>query len=107
MEIKNTTNNLFDPYAPGLDKSTEARNDTRLKARADGTGTEASQGDKVTVSQDALLLTEARRAAQSAPDVRSEKVEALRIQVANGTYKPDSKLIAANLVREEPGLFKA
>ena len=56
MEIKNTTNNFFDPYAAGLDKSTEARNDTRLKARADGTGTEASQGDTVTVSQDALLL---------------------------------------------------
>ncbi len=107
MEIKNTTNSLFDPYAAGLDKSTEARSDMRLKARAEGSGTEAPQGDKVTVSQDALLLTEARRAAQSAPDVRSEKVEALRIQVANGTYKPDSKLIAANLVREEPGLFKA
>ena len=73
MEIKNTTNNFFDPYAAGLDKSAEARNDTRLKARADGTGTEASQGDKVTVSQDALLLTEARRAAQSAPDVRPKR----------------------------------
>ncbi|MDD4701057.1 MAG: hypothetical protein PHI96_02435 [Desulfovibrio sp.] len=30
----------------------------------------------------------------------------MRIQVANGTYKPDSKLIAANLAREEPGLFQ-
>ena len=59
MEIKNTTNNFFDPYAAGLDKSTEARNETRLKTRAEGTGTEASQGDTVTVSQDALLLTEA------------------------------------------------
>ena len=51
-------------------------------------------------------MTEARRAAQSAPDVRAEKVETLRIQVANGTYKPDSRLIASSLVREEPGLFR-
>lgn len=106
MEIKNTTNSFFDPYSAGLEKSAEARSDSRLKARTEGTGTEAPQGDTVSVSQDALLLTEARRAAQSAPDVRSDKVEALRIQVANGTYKPDSQLIAANLVREEPGLFQ-
>ena len=52
------------------------------------------------------MLTEARRTAQNTPDVRAEKVEALRTQVSNGTYKPDSKLIAANLVREEPGLFR-
>ncbi len=52
------------------------------------------------------MLTEARRTAQNTPDVRAEKVEALRIQVSNGTYKPDSQLIAANLVREEPGLFQ-
>lgn len=63
-------------------------------------------GDSVTVSQDALLFTEARLTAQNTPDVRTDKVEALRIQVANGTYKPDSRLIAANLVREEAGLFQ-
>ncbi|MBO4300891.1 MAG: flagellar biosynthesis anti-sigma factor FlgM [Desulfovibrio sp.] len=66
----------------------------------------AVQGDRVTVSQDALLLTEARRTAQNTPDVRTDKVESLRIQVANGTYKPDSRLIAENLVREESWLFQ-
>ncbi|MCR4666594.1 MAG: flagellar biosynthesis anti-sigma factor FlgM [Desulfovibrio sp.] len=61
--------------------------------------------DSVSVSQDARLLSEAAKAAQTAPDVRSERVEQLRIQVQNGTYKPDSAMIAANLIREEPGLF--
>jgi negative regulator of flagellin synthesis FlgM len=45
------------------------------------------------------------KAAQNAPDVRAEKVEQLRIQVSNGTYKPDSRLIASSLIREEPQLF--
>ena len=106
MEIKNTPSNLFDPYAAGMEKSTAARADARVKPRTGAAKEEAGQGDTVSVSQDALLMTEARRTAQNAPDVRSEKVEALRIQVANGTYKPDSQLIAANLVREEPGLFR-
>ena len=60
----------------------------------------------MSVSQDALLLTEARLTAQNTPDVRADKVESLRIQVADGTYKPDSRLIAASLIREEPGLFQ-
>lgn len=65
----------------------------------------AAQGDSISVSKDAMLLSEAHRVAQNAPDVRADKVEALRMQVANGTYKADSRLIAANLLREEPALF--
>ena len=106
MEIKNTPNSFFDPYATGLEKNAAARSDARARQRPGTAGEEAGQGDTVSVSQDALLMTEARRAAQSAPDVRAEKVETLRIQVANGTYKPDSRLIASSLVREEPGLFR-
>ncbi len=65
----------------------------------------AGWGDVVTVSHDARLLAEASRAAQDAPDVRTDKVAALRIQVQNGTYKPDSRLIASALINEEPALF--
>lgn len=65
----------------------------------------AGRGDVVTVSHDARLLAEASRAAQDAPDVRTDKVAALRIQVQNGTYKPDSRLIASALINEEPALF--
>ncbi len=101
MEIQNTTSPLLDPYAAGLEKSGE----TRGRARAENAGTDAARGDTVSVSQDALLLTEARRTAQNTPDVRADKVESLRIQVANGTYRPDSRLIAAKLILEEPDLF--
>ena len=104
MEIQGKITNLLDPY--GTATNLEKSGDAKLKGRTGTAASESSQGDTVSVSQDALLLTEARRTAQNTPDVRSEKVEALRIQVSNGTYKPDSKLIAANLVREEPGLFR-
>lgn len=101
MEIKFNSNPLLDPYAAGTEKTGEIRPRAASEHSAD-----AAKGDTVSVSQDALLLTEARRAAQNAPDVRSDKVEALRLQVADGDYRPDSKLIAAALIREEPGLFR-
>lgn len=101
MEINFNSNPLLDPYGVSTEKTAEAR-----PRAAKGSSTEAASGDTVSVSQDALLLTEARRAAQNAPDVRADKVEALRVQVANGTYTPNSSLIAAGLIREEPGLFR-
>lgn len=102
MEIQNTINPLVESYAAELEKSGE----TRGRIRAESAGSDAVRGDTVSVSQNALLLTEARRTAQNTPDVRAEKVQALRIQVANGAYKPDSRLMAASLIREEPGLFQ-
>lgn len=106
MKIHGKTTTLLDPYksATRLDKSAEPG--VKPMPQADAAQPQA-QGDTVTVSQDALLLTEARRAAQNTPDIRAEKVEALRTRVVNGTYRPDSMRIAAGLVREEPDLFRA
>ncbi|MBO4314189.1 MAG: flagellar biosynthesis anti-sigma factor FlgM [Desulfovibrio sp.] len=83
-----------------LDQAREAGRDASARQISTAGG-----GDVVTVSHDARLLAEANRAAQDAPDVRADKVEALRIQVRNGTYRPDSRLIASALVDEEPALF--
>ena len=92
MKIDAKTYTLFDPYAAGsLDKTTQARTDAAAAAPQ---------------TEGALLLTEARRTAQSTPDVRADKVESLRQQVAAGTYVVDSRRIAESLIREEPGLFQ-
>lgn len=103
MEITFTPSGLTDALGT-TDKSAELR--SRNRPERDDDPSRALGGDTVKVSQDALLLTEARRTAQNAPDVRTEKVEELRIKVADGTYKPDSRLIASALLREEPGLFR-
>lgn len=57
--------------------------------------------DTINVSQQARLLGEARQAASEAPDTRESKVNSLREKVRNGTYKPDIKKTAMNLVRDE------
>ncbi|MBQ7607056.1 MAG: flagellar biosynthesis anti-sigma factor FlgM [Desulfovibrionaceae bacterium] len=79
---------------------TEKKSQAPTRAQTDG-----GASDSVTLSQDALLLSEASRTAQETPDVRQEKVEALRLKVQNGTYQVDGLRLARNLVREEPGLF--
>ena len=66
---------------------------------------ELMEQDMDTTDRDALLLTQALRTAQSAPDVRMEKVAALKSRVDAGTYAIDTMSLARALVREEPGLF--
>lgn len=106
MEIRNAGMGypLLDPYGnaatSGVDKSGDAA------VRPKPVGDSASDGDTISVSRDALLLTEARRTAQNTPDVRADRVEELRAQVANGTYTVDARVLAENLVREEPSLFR-
>ena len=101
MKIENNVQTFFDPYAASsaTDKTTQAR-------AADAAAPQTEGGDTVSVSQDALLLTEARRTAQNTPDVRADKVATLRQEVADGTYAVDSRRIAQSLIREEPGLFQ-
>ena len=105
MEIQNFTPNALNSRIDQQGYTAGVEQVQRERTSADST-TARPQGDTVNVSQDAVLMNQAARTAQNTPDVRTEQVEALRIQVANGTYKPDSRMIAENLVREEPGLFR-
>ncbi|MDR2572800.1 MAG: flagellar biosynthesis anti-sigma factor FlgM [Desulfovibrio sp.] len=103
MKIHNTGSLFAAPYAPVQGKNAE------MQPGISGERAEklTLQGrDRVSVSRDALLMTEARLTAQNTPDVRTDKVEELRIRVANGAYKPDSRLIAENLLHEEADLFR-
>ncbi|WP_320169059.1 flagellar biosynthesis anti-sigma factor FlgM [Maridesulfovibrio sp.] len=61
----------------------------------------APSRDVVNVSAQAKLLGAARQTATESPDTREEKVRELRDQVRAGTYKPDIRKTALNLVREE------
>ncbi|WP_031482010.1 flagellar biosynthesis anti-sigma factor FlgM [Maridesulfovibrio frigidus] len=63
--------------------------------------TSAPTSDVVNVSSQAKLLGTARQTAANSPDTREQKVNELRDQVRAGTYKPDIRKTAMNLVRDE------
>ena len=52
------------------------------------------------------LMTQALNIAHNTPDVRQERIDAIREQIANGTYEIDVHQIAASLIRENPALFE-
>lgn len=62
--------------------------------------------DSVNVSSSGRLINEALKSAHSSPDLRQEKIAAIREKIANGTYQIDARRIARCLIREEPGLFQ-
>ena len=102
MDIQQLTN-AMDAYGGNVAGTT---NETAQRRGRTSNAATSAQGDTVQVSQDGQLLNVARKAAQEAPDVRAEKVEQLRAEIANGTYARDSRMIAAGLVREEAALIK-
>lgn len=54
--------------------------------------------DKVEFSESARQFKTLLRAASDVPDVRTEKVEAIRQQIESGTYKVDSKAVAEKML---------
>ncbi len=56
--------------------------------------------DKIEFSGDAIAASEGVEAAKTAPDIRAEKVAALKAAVKNGTYKTDAKQIADSMIQK-------
>lgn len=97
MEIKNSLIPNADPYRANLDKARADRHAVRANPESAG----RSQGDVVTVSSEAVLRTEAYRAAGAAPDIRREKVDRIKESIASGAYAPDSRTIARKILESD------
>ena len=57
-------------------------------------------GDKVALSPMAREIAEAKKTIDSIPDIREEKVAAIKKQIETGTYKIDGKKVAFNMIKE-------
>ena len=85
---------------------TSSTSGTSSASSGSGTGaTQTTSTDRVTLSGDARLVSQAAQQAQGASDVRADKVASLKAQVDAGTYQPDSKKIAEKLLTMESELF--
>jgi len=102
MEIKKVLGEL-NPYSTQkMQESQRVQQDQAAK----GTANAQQLGDKVALSPEAKLLATAMSTANAAPDSRAEKVRELKEQIQAGTYKPDIRKAAANLIREEVSLTR-
>ncbi len=60
----------------------------------------AIQGDDLAVSGTASLVAVARAGIAGIPDVRTEKVEAIRAQMEADSYHPDGEAVADGIIRD-------
>jgi len=102
MDIKKVLGGV-NPYVQSkVDKSEGSEATSKAeKAKAKAKGQATSSGDRVSVSSESKLVAEAAKVAAESPDIRVDRVEALRTQVQEGTYNPDSRRIAEKLVEGE------
>lgn len=101
MEIKNYLKGL-DPYKAKLDQADRAKGKKGKGARESDS---SANGDRISLSNEAKLRTEAYQSAMSASDVRQEKVDALKEKVAAGEYEVDSRQVAKKLLEDEKDFF--
>lgn len=101
MVIRNIVGDQ-NPYANKKIERPEAK-DVRNAQESVKTSGEAA--DRVVLSSEARLRGAALQTAKEAPDVRRAKVDELKRKVKDGTYRPDIKKAAANLIRDDLDLL--
>ena len=102
MVIKNIVGEM-NPYAK---KKVEGQRPADVQQKAqEAVKTSGEAADRVVLSSEARLRGAALQTANEAPDVRRDKVDRLKQQVKDGTYKPDVKKAAANLIRDDLDLL--
>lgn len=102
MEIKKVYGEM-NPYSS---QKLQENQRTQPDQSAQGAANAQQMGDKVALSPEARNLATAMGVASSSPDTRADKVRELKEQVQAGTYKPDIRKAATNLIRDEVSLTR-
>jgi negative regulator of flagellin synthesis FlgM len=100
----------------GIDRINQHHNDpavtgpaaSRRSERATESQPKQDQGvrpssDSVEISDAARELAKARQAVDAAPDVRSDKVAAIKKRIEDGTYSVSPELLARKLLERSDG----
>lgn len=93
--------NIFNnPDVQRLSRIFQSNSDNRSKTTPPQSVGRSSSGDSVNLSQEAKILAGIMHRLDEAPDIRRDKVQGLKDQIANGTYHVASGDIADAMIRE-------
>ena len=79
-------------------QNTDASGVSQARAKSVEKSGTPSRADSVVLSENARSLAAAREAVQQAPDVRAEKVDAIKQRVTDGTYNVPASVLARKLL---------
>jgi len=97
--------NIVGEQTPYANKKIESPGVSDQHKTQEAARTSGDAADRVVLSSEARLMGTATQTAKEAPDVRRERVDELKRKVKDGTYKPDLKKAAANLIRDDLNLL--
>lgn len=86
---------MVELYSPA-----RTENATAGQPAGEAAGRPAPGEDTVELNDAAARFREAREAIGALPDVREEKVAALKAQIESGTYEIQTERVAAKLIRD-------
>lgn len=95
MKINDNCENYI--HLPKVQETQEIKQSKTLE-RTQDVQRNLSPTDRVTLSHTSNNLQLAKTAVDNTPEVRSEMVESLRLQIASGIYKVDPEKIAEKMV---------
>ena len=101
MEIKNSLDKL-EPYIVRLDQDKSAHEAGRQPSGAERP---AGAGDTVDIKSPGLKSA-VMEAAQAAPEIRRERVDAVKARIEDGSYEVDSRALAAKMLQAGRELFQ-
>ena len=101
MKVNPSANSAVQSTETSRAKSTNKASDTKDTDRTRATDSVSSDGDsQTTISSKAKEFAKAQSVAQAAPDVREDRIAALKKRIAEGRYNVDPDKIADRMVNE-------
>jgi negative regulator of flagellin synthesis FlgM len=100
MKVDNSRVSSADVSAASSAKKADAAKKTEKKGPVSATELLGSPAASTEISGKAKEASKAKAIATQTPDVREDKIAALKARIADGSYKVDSKAIADKLVDE-------
>lgn len=94
MEIEKIGRRTTQPYLPEV-RTGDKQAEPRRAAESNANGV----ADKVTISQSARTLQRVRETVLNAPDVRQERVAAIKKSLAEGSYRVSNGELLDALIR--------
>ncbi|MBA2848829.1 flagellar biosynthesis anti-sigma factor FlgM [Thermosulfuriphilus ammonigenes] len=82
-----------------LEQSRQAQ-ETAQTQKAQEAQSQPPQGDRVDLSQTSKDLKKVQAVLENTPDVRADKVRAIKEQIETGTYQVDSKKVAQAMLTD-------
>jgi len=104
--MTNPINNINRSATDALTNNASKTSSKTSVESTSGTGSQPAADDTVSISKESVHIRELQQQLDSISEIDSEKVDAIKQEIAKGNYPIDSNRIAENLINLEKALLE-